>query len=69
MHILQPKHSKMKSEEAKKLLSDLNISISQLPKIKVEDPAILDLKVQVGDMIKIERKEQEKTVTYYRAVV
>ena len=39
MHILQPKHTKMKAEEVKDLLEKYNISLSQLPKIKSTDPA------------------------------
>ncbi len=68
MHILQPKHSKLKSDEAQKLLSDLNISLSQLPKIKLEDPA-LPSGCKVGDVIKIEKKEEGKTIVFYRVVV
>jgi DNA-directed RNA polymerase subunit H len=68
MHVLQPKHSKLKLEEVKRLLEELNISLSQLPKIKAEDPA-LPKDCKIGDVIKIERKEEDKTVTYYRVVV
>ena len=68
MHVLQPKHSKLKPEEAKKLLFELNISISQLPKIKAEDPAVPE-GCQVGEIIKIERKTGEKTTVYYRVIV
>ena len=58
MHTLQPKHSKLKAEEAQKLLSELNITLSQLPKIKIEDPALPE-NCQVGDVIKIERKGED----------
>ena len=68
MHILQPKHSKLKQEDAGKLLAELNISLSQLPKIKAEDPA-LPPNCNVGDIIKIERKDEDKTIVYYRVVV
>jgi len=68
MHILQPKHSKLKQEEAERLLKELNISLSQLPKIKIEDPALPE-NCKVGDVIKIERKEGDKTAIYYRVVV
>lgn len=68
MHILQPKHSKLKSEEVKKLLEELNISLSQLPKIKIEDSALPE-NCEVGDVIKIERKEEDKIFTYYRVIV
>lgn len=68
MHILQPKHCKLKQEEAKKLLSDLNISLAQLPKIKAEDPALPEGCVS-GEIIRIERKNKDKTVNYYRVVI
>jgi len=68
MYILQPKHSKLKPDEVKKLLYELNISLSQLPKIKLEDPA-LPPDCKVGDVIKIERKEEGKTIVFYRVVI
>lgn len=68
MHILQPKHSKLKQEEAEKMLSELNISKAQLPKIKIEDPALPE-NCETGDIIKVERKFGDKTVNYFRVVV
>lgn len=69
MHILQPKHSKLKSEEASQLLQKLNISHSQLPKIKKSD-IMLPPDAEVGDIIKVERKTEDgKIVLYYRVVV
>jgi DNA-directed RNA polymerase subunit H len=67
MHVLQPKHTKLKSEEAEKLLSKLNISLAQLPKIKINDPALPE-NCQVSDVIKIEREMDGKKVIYYRVV-
>jgi len=69
MHILQPKHSKLKHDEAKKLLDELNVSLSQLPKINIDDPTLTGLNVQTGDIIKIERKEEDKEIIFYRVVV
>ena len=63
MHALQPKHAKMKADEVKKLVDKYNISLSQLPKIKLEDPAIPEGCIK-GDVIRIERKEEDKIVTY-----
>ena len=57
MHILQPKHIKLKSDEVEKLLTDLNISLSQLPKIKINDPALPE-GCNVSDLIKIEDKQE-----------
>lgn len=69
MHALQPKHVKLKQEEADKLLKELNISTSQLPKIKINDSALSD-EFKVGDIVKIERKDEEtgKINFYYRVV-
>ena len=68
MHILQPKHSKLNEKESKEVLQTFNVSKSQLPKIYVTDSALPEGCVS-GDMIKIERKEGEKTYVYYRVVI
>ncbi len=68
MHILQPKHSKVNEKEAEKLLSNFNISKSQLPKILLSDPGLPE-GCNIGDVVKIDRKEGEKVHTYYRVVV
>jgi len=68
MHILQPKHSKLSEKESKEVLQTFNVSKSQLPKIDTTDAALPE-GCQSGDMIKIERKEGEKTYVYYRVVI
>lgn len=68
MHILQPKHSKLNEKETEELLTQLNISKAQLPKILKNDPTLPE-GCEIGDVIKIERKEEENTYSYYRAVV
>jgi len=68
MHVLQPKHTKLKAEEVKSLLEKYNISLSQLPKIKRDDPA-LPADCNVGDIVKIERQIGDKISYYYRVVV
>jgi DNA-directed RNA polymerase subunit H (RpoH/RPB5) len=68
MHTLQPKHFKLGKEEAKKVLDEYNISLSQLPKIKKEDKGLPE-GCKVGDIIKIEREEEGEKVEYYRVVV
>tara|TARA_Y100000310_G_C20027443_1_gene510247 strand:+ start:46 stop:267 length:222 start_codon:yes stop_codon:yes gene_type:complete len=73
MHILQPKHSKLKEKEIEELLNRLNISKSQFPKIFLNDSALPE-GCKVGDLIKIERVPQteipdEKSTFYYRVVV
>ena len=67
MHILQPKHTKLKKEETISFLDKLNISFSQLPKIKITDPA-LPKDCEISDVIKIERNFNDKIITYYRVV-
>ena len=54
-------------EDTEKVLTKFNISITQLPKIKINDPAIPP-NTQIGDVIKIERKEEDDTFVYYRVV-
>lgn len=68
MHILQPKHIKLKEKEAEELLKEFNISRAQLPKVFSDDPALPE-GCEVGSIIKIERKDGEETVFYYRVVV
>ena len=68
MHLLEPKHIKLKDEEVEKLVSDLNISLTQLPKIKVTDP-VLPEGSNIGEVFKIERKNEEgEIIIYYRMV-
>lgn len=68
MHILQPKHSKLNDKEVEALLSKLNISKAQLPKILINDSALPE-GCEVGDVIKIERKIDGKINFFYRVVV
>ena len=68
MHILQPKHSKLNENESEKLLTELNISKAQLPKILSSDSALPEGCI-IGDIIKIERNEEGKVNIYFRVVV
>ena len=68
MHILQPKHVKLNEKDAEKLLDELNVSRAQMPKILLTDPALPE-ECNIGDIIRIERKEEDKTIVYYRVVV
>ena len=67
MHVLHPKHTKLKQEEVDKLLLKLNISLTQLPKIKITDPGLPEGS-EIGDIIKIERIIDNKIIIYYRVV-
>ncbi|MBU2615909.1 MAG: DNA-directed RNA polymerase subunit H [Nanoarchaeota archaeon] len=68
MHKLQSKHVKLKEKEVLELLDKFNLSKSQLPKILSSDPALSEECV-VGDIVKVERKDDDKPVVYYRVVV
>ena len=68
MHLLQPKHTKLKPDELKKLLDQYRITVPQLPKIKITDTSLPE-GCQRGDVIKIERKLESGNVAYYRVVI
>tara|TARA_Y100000034_G_scaffold132388_1_gene195243 strand:+ start:299 stop:508 length:210 start_codon:yes stop_codon:yes gene_type:complete len=67
MHALGPKHIKLKTEEVEKLVSNLNISLTQLPKIKIDDPSLPE-ESEIGDVIRIERKSDDGLIFYFRVV-
>ena len=68
MHILRPKHTKINEKESEELLLKLNISKSQLPKILVGDVGLPE-GCLVGDIVKIERKSDDKINIFHRVVV
>ena len=68
MHVFQSKHTKLKEKEAQELLEKFNISKSQIPKILFNDPALPE-GCEIGNVIKIERKEDDTINVYYRVVV
>ena len=69
MHILQSKHVKINEKESEEILNKLNVSKAQLPKILSSDPALPE-GCEIGDIIKIERKDVDGKVNpYFRVVV
>jgi len=64
MHALQPKHTKLSSSEAEKLLNKFNVALAQLPKISKKDPALPE-GCETGDIVKISRSGEE----YFRVVI
>jgi DNA-directed RNA polymerase subunit H (RpoH/RPB5) len=69
-HELVPKHSKLSSAEKEKLLTKYNITLQELPKMLKADPAIENLSVKAGDVVKIERiSKTAGTAIYYRGVI
>jgi DNA-directed RNA polymerase subunit H len=67
MHVLQPKHTKLKEEEIAKILQKHNLALAQLPKISKKDPALPE-GCKTGDVVKIERMGEFAEV-YYRIVI
>jgi len=69
-HYLVPKHIILSEEEKKELLEKYKVSLSDLPKIKISDPALKNLNVKPGDVVKIIRNNPWiGEEIYYRVVV
>jgi len=69
-HMLVPEHSKLNKKEIQELLEKYNLSLNELPKILLTDPAIEKLNVKVGDVIKVIRDSPTAgTSIYYRVVI
>ncbi len=69
-HVLVPKHSKVSEKEKKEILEKYQISVFDLPFINKKDPAIEELEVEVGDIVKITRKSATAgEAVFYRCVV
>jgi DNA-directed RNA polymerase subunit H len=69
-HCLVPKHIKLEKEEAGEVLKKYNISKIQLPKISKKDPAIKEMGLEIGNIVKIMRSsETAGQIVYYRVVV
>jgi DNA-directed RNA polymerase subunit H len=69
-HVLVPKHTKLSVKEKEELFKKYNISLKELPKIKKDDPAIANLDVKEGDVIKITRiSDTAGEIEFYRGVV
>ncbi len=69
-HNLVPEHYLLSTEEAKKIMKELNIRKEQLPKIRLDDPCILFLErkygpINEGSVIKIVRNSD---ITYESVV-
>ena len=65
-----PKHVKLSKEEKKKILEEYNISLQQLPGIKSDDSAILNLKTEKDDIIKVIRESPTSGgYIFYRRVI
>lgn len=69
-HELVPKHEILSEEEKRQLLERYKVKLEDLPRIRINDPAIIKLKPKPGDIVKIIRKDPIAGETiYYRVVV
>ncbi|MGV8171589.1 MAG: DNA-directed RNA polymerase subunit H [Candidatus Woesearchaeota archaeon] len=69
-HVLVPKHEKCSETEKKAILKKYNITIADLPKISINDAAIVDMDLQPGDMVKVTRDSQTAGRSiFYRIVI
>ncbi len=69
-HVLVPKHVKITDKEKELLLKRYSISLLELPKIRKKDPALANLNVKTGDVIKIIRMSATAgECVFYRGVV
>lgn len=69
-HVLIPAHHKLSEKDKKELLEKYKITISELPKIRIDDPAIQSLKPEIDDVIKIVRVSSTAGESiFYRVVI
>lgn len=68
-HTLVPKHEKLDEADYNELKTKYNFSKTQLPRILLSDPAIQNLNIEPGDVIKITRKSPTVGETFFYRVV
>jgi len=66
---LVPKHEVLDPPGTEKILVKYNTTLEDLPKILSSDPAIVELKPNVNDVIKITRENPLIGKSYYYRVV
>jgi len=67
---LSPKYRVMKPEEVDEILKKFNVVTRDLPKIKLNDPAVKILNANEGDVLEIIRNSKTAgEAKYYRCVV
>ena len=68
-HSLVPKHTKISEKEKEELFERYNITFKELPKISMNDPAIVHMDLLVGDVVMINRQSPTAgECVYYRGV-
>lgn len=66
---LVPKMEKVDGAEKNRVLKKYGINSGQLPKIKINDPAVEALGAEVGDVIKVEREDKTGKYVAYKVVI
>jgi len=69
-HESVPNHEIIGEEEIAALIEKYSIEKEQIPKIRIDDPIVLEIGAKIGDVIKITRKSQTaEQALYYRLVI
>jgi len=68
-HILIPQHRKLDEQETEEILKKYNVSRKQLPRIKINDSAILEMDPKKGDIIEIIRDSPTAGKSFFYRVV
>ncbi len=68
-HMLIPEMKVLSEGEKTKVLNKFSINETQLPKIKSTDPAVVALKAEPGNIIKIQRDDGTGKYSTYKVVV
>jgi len=69
-HNYVPEHIKLDDSEKEQVLKQFNVDFQSLPRIRLKDPLVKELKVKEGDVVKIIRKSPTAgEVIFYRGVI
>lgn len=69
-HELVPEHTILNEQEKEEVLKKYGISLRQLPRVLITDPAIKEMNPKLGDVVKVMRKSQTAGESaYYRVVI
>lgn len=69
-NFLVPKHVKLSEEQIQVILNKYQLEHKlKFPKIKIKDPALEGLDVQINDVVEISRTSFAGKSKYYRVVV
>ncbi len=68
-NILVPKHEILSPEDAERILEFYGVTPEEFPRIKQDDPGLVRLKVNAGDIIRITRNSPTAGKSFYYRVV